>query len=107
MRRPSQPRADERNGNSEPTAPRLGCIREIIASNFASGTQKTSDSILAGQYVQRVTGWIFPEVITPGATPRPLDFTGIGPLANGFGPDAKGNIFHQLSPWPGKCRFGG
>ena len=62
---------------------------------------ETSDGILAGQYVQPVTEWIFPEVVNPGATPPALDFSNIGPLANGFGPDADGNVFHQLNPWPG------
>ena len=68
---------------------------------LASGTHNTTDGILAGQYVQPVTEWIFPEVITPGAIPPALNFAGIGPLANGFGPDTEGNVFHQLNPWPG------
>jgi len=29
------------------------------------------------------------------------DFTQFGWLANGAGADANGNVFHQLSPWPG------
>lgn len=45
--------------------------------------------------------WIFPEVTVPGATPPANDYTNIGPLANGFGPDDAGNVFHQLSPFPG------
>lgn len=68
---------------------------------LASGTKRTSDGILAGQYVQPVTEWILPEVINPGATPPPYDFSNFGDLANGFGPDADGNVFKQLNPWPG------
>ena len=60
----------------------------------------TSDGIDAGQYVQPVSEWIFPELVTPGGTPPPNDFTNIGPLRDGFGP-IDGQIFGQLSPWPG------
>jgi hypothetical protein len=60
----------------------------------------TSDGIKAGQYVQPVTEWIFPELVTPGGTPPPNDFSNIGPLRDGFGP-IDGTIFGQLSPWPG------
>ena len=80
----------------------IGLYTRNYRIRLASGTKETTDGILAGQYVQPVTEWIFPEVITPGATPPPLDFSGIGPLVNGFGPDAQGNIFHQLNPWPGR-----
>lgn len=62
----------------------------------------TSDGIKAGQYVQPVTEWIFPELVTPGGAPPPLVFDNIGPLAKGFGPAAGGDtIFGQLKPWPG------
>lgn len=61
---------------------------------------ETTDGIKAGQYVQPVTEWIFPELVTPGGTPPPFDFSNIGPLRNGFGP-IDGTIFKQLDPWPG------
>ncbi|PVH81447.1 hypothetical protein DL98DRAFT_587363 [Cadophora sp. DSE1049] len=60
----------------------------------------TSDGISAGTYVQPVTEWIFPELVTPGGTPPALDFSNIGPLKNGFG-DIDGQVFGQLNPWPG------
>lgn len=60
----------------------------------------TLDGIKAGQYVQPVSEWIFPELVTPGGTPPPFDFSNIGPLRNGFGP-IDGTVFKQLSPWPG------
>ena len=60
----------------------------------------TSDGIVAGQYLQPVSEWIFPELVTPGCAPPANDFTNIGPLRNGFGP-INGTIFGQLNPWPG------
>lgn len=60
----------------------------------------TANGIDAGQYVQPVTEWIFPELVTPGGTPPPNDFSNIGPLRDGFGP-IDNQIFGQLSPWPG------
>ncbi|KAH7391282.1 hypothetical protein BKA64DRAFT_710191 [Cadophora sp. MPI-SDFR-AT-0126] len=60
----------------------------------------TGDGISAGTYVQPVTEWIFPELVTPGGTPPPLDFSNIGPLKNGFG-EVDGQVFGQLNPWPG------
>ncbi|KAH9209682.1 hypothetical protein DL95DRAFT_526720 [Leptodontidium sp. 2 PMI_412] len=60
----------------------------------------TGDGISAGAYVQPVTEWIFPELVTPGGTPPPIDFTNIGPLRNGFG-EINGQVFGQLNPWPG------
>ncbi|KAJ9630726.1 hypothetical protein H2203_001250 [Taxawa tesnikishii (nom. ined.)] len=76
---------------------------DVPNGSFAlgSGIKETADGILGGQYVQSVTEWIFPEVTVPGATPPANDYTNIGPLANGFGPDDAGNVFHQLSPFPG------
>ncbi|KAH7319194.1 hypothetical protein BKA65DRAFT_513966 [Rhexocercosporidium sp. MPI-PUGE-AT-0058] len=60
----------------------------------------TPDGISAGSYVQPVTEWIYPELVTPGGTPPPIDFSNIGPLRNGFG-DVDGQVFGQLNPWPG------
>jgi hypothetical protein len=68
---------------------------------LSSGKQKTSNGILAGQYRQPVTEWVFPELLAIGAAPVSLDFSHLRHLANGFGPDDNGFIFHQLSPWPG------
>lgn len=61
----------------------------------------TTDGIVGGQFVQPVLTWVFPELFTPGLTPPAYDFSNIAPLANGFGPDENGNIFHPLNPWPG------
>ena len=60
----------------------------------------TGDGINAGTYLQPVTEWIFPELVTPGGTPPALEFSNIGPLKNGFG-EIDGQVFGQLNPWPG------
>ncbi|OBT62154.1 hypothetical protein VE03_08323 [Pseudogymnoascus sp. 23342-1-I1] len=79
----------------------IGYYTRNYRVKLASGQKLTTNGILSGQYVQPVTEWIFPEVITPGAVNPPVDFSGIGPLANGFGPYSSGKIFRQLTPWPG------
>lgn len=56
--------------------------------------------IVAGQYVAPVTEWIFPEQGVPGNQPGKLDFTNFGHLVDGIGPDADGNIWGQLNPFP-------
>lgn len=76
--------------------------REYLIT-LSSGTKNTTNGILAGQYRQPVTEWVFPELTAIGAPPVSNDFSHLSHLANGFGPDDNGFIFHQLSPWPGKC----
>ncbi|XMA18348.1 hypothetical protein WAI453_011139 [Rhynchosporium graminicola] len=60
----------------------------------------TPDGFNAGSYVQPVSEWVFPELVTPGGTPPPLEFSNIGPMRNGFGV-IDGQVFGQLNPWPG------
>ena len=69
---------------------------------LSTGVQTTADGILGGQYDSPITSYVYPELITPGATPVQTDFTQFGWIANGNGPDADGNVFHQLNPWPGE-----
>ncbi|KAH7063635.1 hypothetical protein B0J12DRAFT_694536 [Macrophomina phaseolina] len=65
----------------------------------AAGIQKTKNGIFAGQYVQPVTEWIFPEPTVPGIKAPALNFNVFNHLANGISQD---NIqFGQLKPWPG------
>lgn len=59
----------------------------------------TKNGITAGQYVQPVTELIWPELLTPGLNPPPLDFTRFTQLVNGIEQD--GVQYGQLSPWPG------
>ncbi|KAF2705901.1 hypothetical protein K504DRAFT_484242 [Pleomassaria siparia CBS 279.74] len=60
---------------------------------------ETKDGIKAGQYVQPVTEWIFPEVDIPGTEPPPLIFQDIRGLVEGD--FLNGNQFGPLSPFPG------
>jgi hypothetical protein len=71
--------------------------------SLSSGTQTTKNGIIAGQYHQPVTAWVFPELTAIGAPMVSNEFNHLSHLANGFGPDENGFIFHQLTPWPGKC----
>jgi hypothetical protein len=66
----------------------------------SSGTQTTNQGILAGQYVQPVTEWIYPEPLTPGIITPPINFDVFDFLANGWNLDGK--TYGQLNPWPGK-----
>ncbi|KAK5140071.1 hypothetical protein LTR04_003171, partial [Oleoguttula sp. CCFEE 6159] len=72
-----------------------------ISTSTGTKPMKFHPGIIAGQYVQPVTEWIFPELTSPGAVPPPLDFTSFTHLSDGFGPDESGNVFGQLDPWPG------
>ncbi|CAG8972965.1 hypothetical protein HYALB_00008325 [Hymenoscyphus albidus] len=78
----------------------IGLYTRNYRIKIGDTTTQTTDGILAGQYVQPVTEWIFPELVTPGGAPPPNDFSNIGPLANGFG-FVDGVLFGQLKPWPG------
>jgi hypothetical protein len=69
---------------------------KIVAS---SGTKTTNDGIIAGQYIQPVTEWIFPEANVPGIITPPRRFDLISPLANGY--FFEGEQYGQLKPWPG------
>lgn len=85
----------------ETAAQPVGLWTRSYRLKLSSGQKNTTDGILGGQFVQPVLTWVFPEVFIPGVTAPPLDFSNIGALANGFGPDKDGNVFHQLKPWPG------
>jgi hypothetical protein len=65
------------------------------------GTKATNGGqITAGQYVAPVTEWIFPEPGVPGHQPGKLDFSTFGHLRDGLGPDANGDVWGQLDPFP-------
>jgi hypothetical protein len=65
------------------------------------GQQDTNGGqIRAGQYVQPVTEFIFPEADVPGVIPPPNDFSQMVNLRDGIGPDEDGNVWGQLKPWP-------
>ncbi|OAL46422.1 hypothetical protein IQ07DRAFT_150500 [Pyrenochaeta sp. DS3sAY3a] len=60
---------------------------------------ETKDGIKAGQYVQPVSEWIFPEVDIPGTNPPPYPFRDIKALVEGDFLDGK--QYGQLTPFPG------
>lgn len=68
----------------------------------STGTGITNGGqILAGQYIQPVGEWIFPESGLPGTIPLKNDFSSFSWLKLGFGPDDDGNIWGPLNPSPG------
>ncbi|KAI4761463.1 hypothetical protein E4T51_05533 [Aureobasidium sp. EXF-12344] len=71
----------------------------VIRAN--SGVVTTKNNLTAGRFVQPVTDYIFPESLTPGATPPANDFSNIGHLAQGVGYTPDGVLIGQLNPWPG------
>jgi hypothetical protein len=62
-------------------------------------TAVTKDGITAGQYIQAVSEWIFPEVNVPGTNPPLLPFADIRGLVQGDFLDGK--QYGPLSPFPG------
>lgn len=71
----------------------------LITTN--TPTIKTKNDIDAGQYVQPVGEWIFPEVDVPGTNPPPLIFTDIRGLVQGDFLDNQ--QFGPLNPFPGSA----
>lgn len=67
----------------------------------STGEKLTDNKINAGRYVQPVLEFLFPEPNVPGIVPPINDFTNFGFLAKGLGRDESGNLWGQLSPWPG------
>ncbi|KAK7985223.1 hypothetical protein PG988_002845, partial [Apiospora saccharicola] len=74
--------------------------REYRIVTTGSPTKMTKNNITAGQYIQPVTEWIQPELTSPGNAPVAHDFSGFGHLTNGLGPDANGDIWGPLDPFP-------
>jgi hypothetical protein len=66
---------------------------------ISTGQTLTLNNITAGQYVQPVTEWVYPEPLTPGIITPPIDFSVMNFLVNGIEQD--GLRFGQLDPWPG------
>lgn len=66
----------------------------------STGTVLTKNGLLAGQYVAPILEWIQPELLVPGNEPLISRFGGMSHLTKGVGPDANGNIFGPLQPFP-------
>jgi hypothetical protein len=69
----------------------------LVTTNTPTIT--TKDGIVAGQYVQAVGEWIFPEFSGPGTNPPAYSFNDIRGLVQGDFLDGK--QFGPLSPFPG------
>lgn len=74
--------------------------REYRVSTLGGTKATNGGQITAGQYVAPVTEWIFPEPGVPGHQPGKLDFSQFTQLRDGLGPDANGDVWGQLNPWP-------
>jgi hypothetical protein len=65
----------------------------------STGQKETKNGLIAGQYVQPVTEWIYPELLTPGIDPPALFFDQHTFLTKGWFLDGKS--YGPLNPWPG------
>lgn len=63
-------------------------------------TYNTRNGFVAGTYVQPVNVWIQGEQNIPGIQPPSYDFSEMAFLTDGVGPDADGNIWGPLNPFP-------
>lgn len=82
-----------------------------VGFEIASGTSNGPSDIVAGQFIQPIMEYIFPELTTFGDPTIPLGFELMPYLSKGSGPFVPGNLLSsppstpvivgQLSPWPG------
>lgn len=60
----------------------------------------TKNGFTAGTYITPVTVWVQGEQVIPGTQPPAMDFSNMAFLTKGVGPDADGNIWGPLDPFP-------
>ena len=84
-----------------------------VGFRMSNGVVNTTNGLIAGQFVQPIFNFIFPEISTFGAQLPPLAFDHMPFLASGSGPYTPGNVLTppltddpvpivgQLNPWPG------
>lgn len=80
-----------------------GYVREyhaVAQINNVPMKRTTKNGLVAGEYVQPVNVWIQAEQLVPGTPPVPHDFSQMGFLTQGVGPDANGNVWGPLEPFP-------
>lgn len=63
-------------------------------------TYNTKNGFKAGTYITPVTDWIQGEQVIPGTQPPAMDFSNMAFLTRGVGPDADGNVWGPLDPFP-------
>ncbi|KAJ7153588.1 hypothetical protein C8R43DRAFT_1066883 [Mycena crocata] len=86
-------------------------VTREVGFRYSRGTSPGPRGIIAGQFVQPIFEFIFPELISFGADEVPNQFDLFPYLARGSGPFEFGNyladplptptLVGQLSPWPG------
>lgn len=74
--------------------------RVVAEVNGIPRTRQTKNNLLAGTYVQPVNVWVHGEQVIPGTAPPANDFSQMPWLTRGVGPDADGNIWGPLDPFP-------
>ncbi|KAJ6535725.1 hypothetical protein B0H19DRAFT_1080176 [Mycena capillaripes] len=84
-----------------------------VGFRYSSGTSPGPRGIIAGQFIQPIFDYIFPELLVFGGQQIPLEFDVVPFLAQGSGPFVPGTpgaadltsplIVGQLSPWPGSA----
>ncbi|KAF2806272.1 uncharacterized protein BDZ99DRAFT_538460 [Mytilinidion resinicola] len=81
-------------GNAIPKAGDLRgkWIFRADSTTLSRYTREHRNGIVASQFVQPITAWVFPEPNVPGVEQPPFDFNGI---------NDDGNYYGQLSPFPG------
>jgi hypothetical protein len=82
-----------------------------VGFRLADGTVTTKNNLTAGQFIQPIFDYTFPELLIAGDPMLPLAFDTIPYLSQGSGPFVPGTpnaaplasppIVGQLSPWPG------
>ncbi|KAJ7146109.1 hypothetical protein C8R44DRAFT_690358 [Mycena epipterygia] len=86
-------------------------VTRQVGFRYSTGTETGPKGIIAGQFIQPIFEFIFPELISPGSTEPSNEFELFPYLATGGGPFVPGNllatppatptIVGQLNPWPG------
>lgn len=86
-------------------------VTSQVGFRLSTGTITTGNGLIAGQFIQPIFNFIFPEILAFGDVPFTLNFEIIPFLAQGSGPYTPGNPvgpapinclrIGQLNPWPG------
>jgi hypothetical protein len=82
-----------------------------VGFRLQTGVTNTGNNLTAGQFIQPIFDYVFPELLVAGNPDLPLAFETIPYLAKGSGPYVPGKVGNtapvpapivgQLSPWPG------
>lgn len=73
---------------------------EAEVDGIAATSYTSRNGFKVGTYITPVTDWIQGELLVPGTQPPAMDFSNMAHLVKGVGPDANGNIWGPLNPFP-------